>query len=520
MGVVEFGEGVGVELKGVLRVVLLRLLHLIAVATLQGFLDLVLRFVGQAQIQHLVLELQTPALVQVAGVGRPGSIVIVQDIVLVDGEVHRVYRCGQVLKDLLQARNQALAEALEDGETRVQVAFGQALVHPGAIDLEVADVRRMEKHAARVQLVQIVVQVRGGQRLVVFQFGIVAFFELPDQLDGGFCLVFAVLDPGLAGDGQHQGADQDKTSRDPAADARAAQPARRSDSRPARREPVRGQAGQGARGRWPAAQSERGRKRHIGHGGKTLMEDINNIGQQCWRHSRLRQCNGTDPAVKRVNGRVCRRAQRRTLPTSQRPFGFRGREHQHRSLGPPQAFDAVGLRRFQIHKYRVAQPRRPLRRDASAQGEINPRIAIIELHTHDVQFAPRGTAEKLEMFAQIRRQQLAHGGRVAQRGVDASPGAERPFEIFGDDLQSDMQMALGRPLDLGIAAVHRVSASGRRAQQDSQQQPQAASPPTPRHRGRDPGPHAPRLAAGRAAGELHRLKRIYSTLGCFQASSS
>ena len=235
MGVVEFGQGVGVELKRVLRVVLLRLLHLIAVAALQGFLDLVLRFVGQAQVQHLVLELQTPALVQVSGVGRPGRIVIVQNIVLVDAEVHRAQRCGQVLKDLLQARNQALVEAPEDGETRVQVAFGQALVHPGTINLEVVDVRRTEKHAARVQLVQIVVQVRGCQRLVVFKFGIVAFFELPDQLDGGFCLLFAVLDSGLAGDGQHKGADQDKTGRDPPADVRAAQPARRRDSRPSRR---------------------------------------------------------------------------------------------------------------------------------------------------------------------------------------------------------------------------------------------------------------------------------------------
>ena len=72
----------------------------------------------------------------------------------------------------------------------------QIFIHHGAIALEVGQIRLREEHLPAVQAVDVIVEVQGGQIVVIHQLGVVTLLQLFDQLDNGFPLTVCVRNGG------------------------------------------------------------------------------------------------------------------------------------------------------------------------------------------------------------------------------------------------------------------------------------------------------------------------------------
>ena len=124
MRIIQAGQGVGVNLKDVLAVVLLYPLELVLIAFLQGAHQVILRFFRQFEAQYLVLELLAPAVIEFSAAGSPAALLDIDLVSLINAEVHCGNGLGEILQFLFQARLEALLKAVENEKARIQVAFG------------------------------------------------------------------------------------------------------------------------------------------------------------------------------------------------------------------------------------------------------------------------------------------------------------------------------------------------------------------------------------------------------------
>ena len=83
MRVVLLSERISVDLKNVLRVVLIEAVQLVLIASGQGVGNLLGRLVGQSEAQRLIFEAFPPALVKLFCIGCPGHGGVIDDEVLV-----------------------------------------------------------------------------------------------------------------------------------------------------------------------------------------------------------------------------------------------------------------------------------------------------------------------------------------------------------------------------------------------------------------------------------------------------
>ena len=88
MGIVQFGQRIGVDLEHVLAVVLLDPVQLALVTLDQGGGDFIRGLVGKFQAQHLVLEALAPAVVQFLVIRRPHPLIDLQGHGFVNAEIH------------------------------------------------------------------------------------------------------------------------------------------------------------------------------------------------------------------------------------------------------------------------------------------------------------------------------------------------------------------------------------------------------------------------------------------------
>ena len=120
--VVLLSEGVRINLKHILGVVLVKSVELIFVALRQRFGDLVHRFIRQYEAQSLIFEALAPAVIQFSRIRSPGHDRVIDDQVLVDLVIELLQGCRQRLHNLLEPLAQLGVIPIEYRESRIQIA--------------------------------------------------------------------------------------------------------------------------------------------------------------------------------------------------------------------------------------------------------------------------------------------------------------------------------------------------------------------------------------------------------------
>ena len=128
MRVVLLSEGVRINLKHILGVVLVKSVELIFVALRQRFGDLGHRFIRQYEAQSLIFEALAPAVIQFSRIRSPGHDRVIDDQVLVDLVIELFKGCRQRLYDLLEPLAQLGVITIEYRKSGAQIAPSPGVV--------------------------------------------------------------------------------------------------------------------------------------------------------------------------------------------------------------------------------------------------------------------------------------------------------------------------------------------------------------------------------------------------------